>query len=790
MDVPLLVFALASLLGPALCYDPAIECINGIRTDIAEFTFAGGEASGYWVNLCSNNLSVHSMWAATKLYCTQHEIEAGSKMLGEYCLEYALVELTPYSEVLPSLTDAYIASLPVVEYSDIDATKIWNQSVLLSKDFYTAGRRTTSVFQNSYTIDQRYGWAVYGFWGGILLIGIVNRLFTHFFHARRTPTRGDVEERRVKLHAPRSLSVFGTAHHWVRTNLIIPAAFGSHHQRLLWWCTVPTRMETVIVVSFWILNLVLCCVSYEIFVPNLYYTRALQIWRYVADRTGIICYANLPILWMFSGRNNIFLWLTGWSFSTFNIFHRHVARIATVQAIVHSIAYTALEADYDQLAESRREKYWYMGGMATIAMGLLLFFSSIYFRRHSYEIFLLIHIALSVVTIVGLFYHTAIFDGEYDPYLWPLVAIWLFDRFARIVRLVYCNLRVRLSSAPIATTTTATYDQAADLIRLEVTPGSGLLKPGPGQHYFIYQPAKWKGWENHPFTLASWSVQAGSKEVAVEPSPNHDHVVKAMEAEIKAAAKTSPSQDSSSATSVSSEKGQAGTKEDDGRYRLTFFVRPFSSWTMRLRDECLKSPTGLINPRAFIEGPYGETSPLHTYENVVFILGGTGISGALPYLQEHVIRAASQSSSAAAATGESKVKGTRTRDITFVWTTKQSAMIRDIAARELRPFLAREDIHCSFYATSRKESSETIKAAEIEVSSNHTAEVGITYGRPNIRETVRGVIDEVHEAGSAGGKIAILTCGPAAMADEARAAVHEALKNGKRGVDYFEETFG
>lgn len=41
-----------------------------------------------------------------------------------------------------------------------------------------------------------------------------------------------------------------------------------------------------------------------------------------------------------------------------------------------------------------------------------------------------------------------------------------------------------------------------------------------------------------------------------------------------------------------------------------------------------------------------------------------------------------------------------------------------------------------------------------------------------------------------GGRIAILTCGPGAMADEARAAVHQALKNGKRGLEYFEEAFG
>lgn len=57
--------------------------------------------------------------------------------------------------------------------------------------------------------------------------------------------------------------------HWVRANLIIPTTFGTHHQRLLWWCSVPTRMETLVVLSYWALSLILCAVSYYIFTPNL-----------------------------------------------------------------------------------------------------------------------------------------------------------------------------------------------------------------------------------------------------------------------------------------------------------------------------------------------------------------------------------------------------------------------------------------------------------------------------------------------------------------------------------------
>jgi hypothetical protein len=41
-------------------------------------------------------------------------------------------------------------------------------------------------------------------------------------------------------------------------------------------------------------------------------------------------------------RNNLLLWFTGWDFGTYNNFHRWIARIATLEAVVHSIGYTVL----------------------------------------------------------------------------------------------------------------------------------------------------------------------------------------------------------------------------------------------------------------------------------------------------------------------------------------------------------------------------------------------------------------------------------------------------------------
>lgn len=62
----------------------------------------------------------------------------------------------------------------------------------------------------------------------------------------------------------------------------------------------------------------------------------------MADRTGIISFANFPFIWLFGMRNNVAIWLTGWDFGTYNNFHRWCARISTLEAVVHSILYTVL----------------------------------------------------------------------------------------------------------------------------------------------------------------------------------------------------------------------------------------------------------------------------------------------------------------------------------------------------------------------------------------------------------------------------------------------------------------
>lgn len=114
-------------------------------------------------------------------------------------------------------------------------------------------------------------------------------------------------------------------------------------------------------------------------------------------------------------------------------------------------------------------------------------------------------------------------------------------------------------------------------------------------------------------------------------------------------------------------------------------------------------------------------------------------------------------------------------------------MIQDVATNELRKALKDASVTASFHITSH---SLQLKELEPKLLSDSTEHVHINRGRPDVKHAVLSFIDEVHGLDFAAGKTAVLVCGPAAMADAARSAVHLALKDGRSGVDYFEETFG
>ncbi|KAM5448545.1 hypothetical protein MaudCBS49596_005339 [Microsporum audouinii] len=417
-------------------------------------------------------------------------------------------------------------------------------------------------------------------------------------------------------------------------------------------------------------------------------------------------------------------------------------------------------------------------------MSSLIIFSCLWFRRKTYEVFLLIHIALSVVTIVSMFSHISIFTGEYDPYLWPLVAIWGFDRTLRLVRIVYCNFRVQFAGKYLQyTKAEACYDRVSDIIRLEVIPGATGISQKPGRYYFIYQPFRWTGYESHPFTLGAW---AESPKSVKEQCAESDSSLSSLNENDKG-------REIYAATEASGIQKSCNSRPKEVKY--IFWIRPLNGWTRQLRQQCLKSGGTAVSTQFLLEGPYGETTPLWAFESVLFIVGGTGIAAAVPYIQDHIRRASS--------TGA----GTCTKDITLIWSVRQASFIHQVASRELRSAFGREDFNTSFHLTSRDKNTTPIvsfstcteaitpldtPSANVKTSDDSSQTLPtelkykVKYGRPSMKTVI---INSAKSASMTSSKLAVLVCGPDALADEARGAVHYAMLQGYRQIEYIEDAY-
>lgn len=359
--------------------------------------------------------------------------------------------------------------------------------------------------------------------------------------------------------------------------------------------------------------------------------------------------------------------------------------------------------------------------------------------------------------------HTIVFEGhEYWEYLWPSVIMWATDRCLRIVRLVYCNVHVRLSKGKFINVTESrmTYDEAADVIRLEVTPGMPGLQVRPGDYYFLYQPFRFTGWENHPFTVGAWRYKSDPRgaplEIVGKPWDSIDNSQLPLLSE-----------------TISSHRSLGGRKMSFQQSlipKLTFWIRPYNGWTQQLRKQCLRVSNQPVHTTMLLEGPYGHNVPLWRYESVLIIVGGTGIAAAVPYLHDHLQRSTNHWSD----TSEEKLQ---TREIELVWTTRQPAFLRDLADRELKQMLDREDFRASFYATGSSD-----RFREDWNAVGYTVQMG----RPNLQSII---LTHSCDTSAAGVKLAILVCGPTGMADEARAAIHLARRQGYQNIEYVEESF-
>ena len=139
--------------------------------------------------------------------------------------------------------------------------------------------------------------------------------------------------------------------------LVYPTVIGTYQVRPLPYLlgNAPTLGQSLYAAVMVILNVILTAVGYKAVVPHAWYGNTYgEILAYVMWRRGAFPCAMLPLVILFSSRNNVLLWLSDWSHSTYMLLHRWIARIFAIHVIVHSITALVLYVKNGSFASSEK----------------------------------------------------------------------------------------------------------------------------------------------------------------------------------------------------------------------------------------------------------------------------------------------------------------------------------------------------------------------------------------------------------------------------------------------------
>ncbi|KAG1870856.1 ferric reductase NAD binding domain-containing protein [Suillus subluteus] len=309
-----------------------------------------------------------------------------------------------------------------------------------------------------------------------------------------------------------------------------------------------------------------------------------------SNRIAMLASSQFPIVTALGTKNNLVSLVTGISYDRLNYIHRMMARTCFMLLCVHAVG-EVVSSPYFHLSEASLRA----GIIALAAFFVLIIVSLRPVRTGAYEVFFYIHFLGIGIFLVGGYYHT---KGAYGSYwIWPSFVFWALDRVIRVVRLVVFNHSYFGFKSGAGTMDAATELLSEDVVRLR------LHRPphfhwSPGQTAYLIMPSvSTLPFEAHPFTIASFD---------------------------------------SSSLSTEEPEDQSGSGENYGTQvlgssapfwkELVFLVNVHGGFTKKLKEVAATKGKAKV----FVDGPYGPSSDLGSYDTCVFVAGGTGISYTLP----------------------------------------------------------------------------------------------------------------------------------------------------------------
>ncbi|ODQ81563.1 hypothetical protein BABINDRAFT_159838 [Babjeviella inositovora NRRL Y-12698] len=294
---------------------------------------------------------------------------------------------------------------------------------------------------------------------------------------------------------------------------------------------------------------------------------------YIGDRAGIIAITQLPLIFAFTARNNLFSVITGWPYRTFNIFHRWISRFVVVLIFLHAIFYydsARRNGDYIQRWGLTKWRFAHVG----ILSGFILGITSVYpFRNKFYEAFKSCHQVFSILFIVGTWYHCVTLG--WMEFLYVTIGLWGLDHMIRFFKIMVSGGVVAANCELIISKRDSFGSLSSEIAvghTIKVTINhSGYWRHYPGCYVFVYFLKPNMFWQSHPFTT-------------IEPS-----VVQAAN-------------------------------------QLVLLIRVKEGVTSQLSEFLLSQPEYKAKISVLVEGPYGSPIGFRGYQNAIFVAGGIGIT--------------------------------------------------------------------------------------------------------------------------------------------------------------------
>ena len=348
-------------------------------------------------------------------------------------------------------------------------------------------------------------------------------------------------------------------------------------------------------------------------------------WEKIGYRTGYVATAQLPLVFILAGKNNIIGLLTGSSYERLNWLHRWVARILLLTATLHMAFWFQDWARYDYIKVKLTKDKFAMTGFASWTILLWMVISSLApLRRWNYEFFVVQHIVSIGGVAAAIYLHL---PTELKVWLWISLAFAIADRILRLAVVLYVNISIFHSKQRRRSgfwTCKAVFESLEGGVT-RITIHQPPIHWKPGQHVFLSCHSVLP-LQSHPFTIASLP------------------------------------QDQKLEFLVKAQKG--GTK------RLYDYSRQQGRLPLTRTDV-----VALRERAVAIEGPFGRTRSMRQFDSVVFFAGSTGSTFTLPLMRDIVSSWVQRSDR----TVQDRSSLAATRYVRFNWVVKSRKQLLSFA---------------------------------------------------------------------------------------------------------------